>query len=212
MRLARATAIVLAAWAGLAAHAQAHPHVFVDVDVVLDVGEDGALRGMRHDWTFDDMYSAFAVQGLPRAGAAPTRDALARLAEEIVERLEDSDFFTKATAPDQELQPVGASHARAEFIDGRLRLSFSLRMRAIIGAPDTVQVRVFDPQYVVAMNVGDKVRIDGPARCRHTLIRPGALDPADARQLDDSTRTNQLAPDFGAKLATVIALDCRTKE
>ncbi|MFN3890621.1 MAG: DUF1007 family protein [Beijerinckiaceae bacterium] len=189
--------------------AGAHPHVFVDARIELDVGEDGVLRAIRHDWTFDDMYSAFAVQGIPRVNGAPAQAALARLAGEIVERLEEVDFFTKAAASDQELQPMGAQDHRAILEDGRLKLSFTVRMRALVGAPQQVSVRVFDPQYVVAISVGGGVGLRGPARCRHTMVAPGALDPSDARQLDDSVRTNQLAPDFGAKLATLIALDCR---
>lgn len=198
--------------AGLAmwqAPACAHPHVFVDADLQLEASDDGALRKIRHEWTFDDMYSAFAVQGLPRANGAPTEAALARLAEEIVEKLEDVEFFTSAGAQGHDLQTTGAQDARAAFVDGRLRLSFTVLLRAIGGPADKVDVRVYDPQYVVAITVRDAVKIVGPARCRHALTRPGALDAADARQLDDSVRTNQLAANFGAKLATVVAFDCR---
>ncbi|MDP2358853.1 MAG: DUF1007 family protein [Beijerinckiaceae bacterium] len=189
--------------------AGAHPHVFVDVDVELDVAADGGLRGINYDWTFDDMYSAFVVQGLPRASGAPTEAALAKVAEAIIERLDDADYFTKAAAEGHELQATGAQHARASFADGRLRLTFTVALRAIGGAADKVNVQVFDPQYVVAVSVRDSVRVRGPSRCTHQLLRAGPLDPNDARQLDDSLRTNQLAANFGSKLATTIALDCR---
>lgn len=191
------------------APARAHPHVFVDVDLELDVAENGDLRGIRHEWTFDDMYSAFAVQGLPREKGAPTEPALAKLAEDIVEKLDDVDHFTKAQAEGHELQSTGVRDARAFYDDGRLRLSFTLMLRAIGGSADYVRVQVFDPQYVVAVTVKDTVRVRGPARCNHQLLRAGPLDPNDARQLDDSLRTNQLASNFGAKLATTVSLDCR---
>lgn len=203
-------AMGLLALLALQASAHAHPHVFVDVDVELDVAENGDLRAIKYDWTFDDMYSAFAMQGLPRANGAPTEAALAKVADAIIEKLDDADYFTKAAAEGHELQATGAQQARASFDDGRLRLSFTVSLRAIGGAADKVNVQVFDPQYVVAVSVKDSVRVRGPARCMHQLLRAGPLDPSDARQLDDSLRTNQLAANFGAKLATTIALDCRT--
>lgn len=209
MRKGLAASIGLIALLALQAAACAHPHVFVDVDLELDVAEDGGLRAIKHDWTFDDMYSAFAMQGLPKANGAPTAAALAKVADAIIETLDDADYFTKAAAEGHELQATGARQARASFDDGRLRLTFTVALRAIGGAADRVNVQVFDPQYVVAVSVKDGVRVRGPARCTHQLLRAGPLDPNDSRQLDDSLRTNQLPANFGSKLATTIALDCR---
>ncbi len=209
MRTGLAAFIGLIGLLAFQAPATAHPHVFVDVDMELDVAENGSLRGIRYDWTFDDMYSTFAVQGLPKVNGAPTEAALAKVADSIIEKLDDVDYFTKAAAEGHELQATGAQQARATFDEGRLRLTFTVTLRAIGGAADRVNVQVFDPQYVVAVSVKDGVRVRGPARCTHKLLRAGPLDPNDARQLDDSLRTNQLAANFGSKLATTIALDCR---
>ena len=203
-----ATYIGLIGLLAFQAPASAHPHVFVDVDVELDVAEDGGLRGINYDWTFDDMYSAFAMQGLPKANGAPTEAALAKVADAIIAKLDDVDYFTKAVAEGHELQATGAQQAHASFDNGRLRLTFTVALRAIGGAAEKVSVQVFDPQYVVAVSVKDGARVRGPARCTHKLLRAGPLDPNDARQLDDSLRTNQLSANFGSKLATTIALDC----
>lgn len=203
-----ATFIGLIGLLAFQAPASAHPHVFVDVDVELDVAEDGGLRGINYDWTFDDMYSAFAMQGLPKANGAPPEAALAKVADAIIGKLDDVDYFTKAVAEGHELQAMGAQQAHASFDNGRLRLTFTVALRAIGGAAEKVNVQVFDPQYVVAVSVKDGARVRGPARCTHKLLRAGPLDPNDARQLDDSLRTNQLAANFGSKLATTIALDC----
>lgn len=190
--------------------AHAHPHVFVDAEVRLDVGADGVLRQVHHRWTFDDMYSAFAVQGLRRADGGPEASALATLARDLVGKLEDLEFFTEVRAPGHELQATGAENPHAEFVDGRLRLSFTVTLRALGAGADHVEVRVFDPQYVVAISLAENVPVTGPAQCRQSLARPGPLGPADARRLDDSARTNQLDAGFGAKLAAVVRLDCRT--
>jgi ABC-type uncharacterized transport system substrate-binding protein len=186
----------------------AHPHVYVDVDMRIETTDDGGLTRIHYDWTFDDLYSAFAIQGLQREQGRPSRQALAKLAREMVERLDEVNFFTQALAPDHELQPLGAENVEAHFESDRLRLSFTLAMRSFTGAATQVDLRVFDPQYMVAMSLTEKLRIEGPPHCRLDLRKPGSLDSSDMRQLDDSIRTNQLPDGFGAKLASMIRMDC----
>uniref|UniRef100_UPI001BB464EC DUF1007 family protein n=1 Tax=Acinetobacter baumannii TaxID=470 RepID=UPI001BB464EC len=44
--------------------ANAHPHVWITASSELLYAEDGSITGVRHAWTFDDMFSAYAVPGL----------------------------------------------------------------------------------------------------------------------------------------------------
>ena len=44
--------------------AEAHPHVWVTMTEELVYAPDGSVTGVRHAWTFDDMFSAYATQGL----------------------------------------------------------------------------------------------------------------------------------------------------
>ncbi len=79
--------------------ASAHPHVWVTVKSELVYGPDGALTGVRHVWTFDDMFSIFATQGLEAKKKGEfTREELDPLAKVNVELLKEYDFFTYATA------------------------------------------------------------------------------------------------------------------
>ena len=48
--------------------ASAHPHVWVAVKSEVLFGADGKITGIRHAWTFDEMYSAFATQGFGTDG------------------------------------------------------------------------------------------------------------------------------------------------
>src|SRR4051812_30956153 len=47
----------------IASAAQAHPHVWVTMKSELVYAPDGKATGVRHAWTFDDMFSTFATQG-----------------------------------------------------------------------------------------------------------------------------------------------------
>ena len=93
---------VLAAVAGVviaSAAAYAHPHVWVTVKSELVYAPDGSVTGVRHAWTFDDMFSVFATQGIDAKKKGEfTREELAPLAEVNVSSLKEYDFFTHAMA------------------------------------------------------------------------------------------------------------------
>ena len=60
---------------------------------------DGTITGVRHHWAFDDMFSAFATQGLESKEKDKfTREELAPLAKVNVESLKEYDYFTYVTA------------------------------------------------------------------------------------------------------------------
>src|SRR5262249_32233629 len=91
----------LAAFAGvvIAPAAQAHPHIWVTVKSEVVYGPDVTVTGVRHAWTFDDMFSVFATQGIESKKKGEfTREELAPLAEVNVTSLKEYDFFTYAKA------------------------------------------------------------------------------------------------------------------
>src|SRR3954471_353135 len=94
----RILAMLIAAGAGLAlvaTAASAHPHVWVVAKSAVVYAPDGTVVGIRHSWAFDDMYSAFATQGLDQKTKGEfTREELQSLAQVNVESLKEYDFFT----------------------------------------------------------------------------------------------------------------------
>src|SRR5690606_6177417 len=70
-------AVVLAG----ASPAAAHPHVWVTVETTV-LYQGGAITGLQHKWTFDDMYTAMAIQGLDTNGDGTySREELTELAQ-----------------------------------------------------------------------------------------------------------------------------------
>src|SRR6266852_246257 len=79
--------------------ARAHPHVWVTMKTEMIYAPDGKITGVRHAWSFDDMFSAFATQGLDAKEKGKfTREELSPLAKVNVESLKEYDYFTYATA------------------------------------------------------------------------------------------------------------------
>ena len=79
--------------------ASAHPHVWVKAASELVYAADGTITGVRHTWTFDDMFSTYALQGIEtKTKGVYTREELAPLAQTNVESLREFGFFTFAKA------------------------------------------------------------------------------------------------------------------
>src|ERR1700684_4532359 len=75
--------------------AAAHPHVWVAAASELIFATDGSITGVRHAWTFDDMFSTYALQGIvTRKKGVYSRDELAPLAQTNMESLKEFGFFT----------------------------------------------------------------------------------------------------------------------
>ncbi|KZK79904.1 nickel/cobalt efflux protein RcnA [Pseudovibrio sp. W64] len=73
----------------------AHPHMFVQARAELVFDDDGYLTHIRHKWLFDDLYTAYAVQGLDaNQNGFFERNELDELAKINIEGLGEYGYFT----------------------------------------------------------------------------------------------------------------------
>lgn len=73
---------------------EAHPHIWVNVRTTV-LYENGAIVGLRHAWTFDEYYTAMAIDGLDtNKDGVYSREELAELAKINVEALKEFGYFT----------------------------------------------------------------------------------------------------------------------
>src|SRR3954463_16113791 len=147
------TSLLIAAGA-----ASAHPHVWVTMKSTVVYAPDGAITGVRHAWTFDDMYSAFAVQGLESKKKGEfTTEELKPLAQVNVESLQEYDFFTFAKANGKDVTFVDPVEYHLEFNakDTVLTLYFVLPLKTPLKAK-AIDLQVFDPTYFVDFALAEK--------------------------------------------------------
>jgi ABC-type uncharacterized transport system substrate-binding protein len=208
--LATATTALLVA-TGTAA---AHPHVWVTMKSAVVYGPDGAVIGMRHAWTFDDMYSAFAVQGLEQKKKGEFTSAeLQPLAQVNVESLKEYDFFTYAKAGGKELSFVDPKEYHLEFDpkEAVLTLFFLLPLKTPLKAK-AVNFQVFDPTYFVdfALAEKDPVTLEkAPAGCQFTTGKPKELTKEMAQMLADIPADGKIPSDsYGEAFANKINVQC----
>jgi ABC-type uncharacterized transport system substrate-binding protein len=172
----RLLSFVVAAWALFVGQAQAHPHVFVTMKSEVVYRADGAATGVRHAWTFDDMFSTFATQGLASKEKGKfTREELAPLAEVNVTSLKDFDYFTVARANGKKADLNAPVDYYLEFTDGLLTLHFTLPLATPVKA-QSLDFEMADPTYFVDFSFAEKepVRLTGaPEACKLAVLRPG---------------------------------------
>src|SRR5215468_2425013 len=139
---------VLALFAG--ARAQAHPHVWVTMKSEIVYGADGAATGVRHAWSFDDMFSTFATQGLESKEKGKfTREELAPLAKVNVESLKEFDYFTYATVDGKKAELAEPAPGYwLDYADQVLTLNFTLPFKKPVSAKE-LKVEVYDPTIFV---------------------------------------------------------------
>ena len=194
--------------------AQAHPHVWVAFKSEVVYAPDGSVTGIRHAWSFDDMFSTFATQGIEAKEKGKfTREELAPLAEVNVTSLKEFDFFTYVTADGkkQELTDPSQGEYWLDFKDSVLTLNFTLPLKAPMKARD-FQVEVYDPTVFVdfALDKNEPVKLAGaPAACKLVTELPRELSFAESKRLSQigpSEKNTSMA--IGAQLANKIKVTC----
>lgn len=194
--------------------ASAHPHVWIVAKSELVYAPDGTITGVRHAWTFDDMFSTYAVQGIEQKTKGTfTRDELASLAKTNVESLKDYDFFTfaKTGAKGSEKKEKfnEPSDYYLEYKDSALVLHFMLPFKAPVKASE-VAIEVFDPAYFIDFKFDEKdaVKLVGaPANCKLMMQRP-TDGTAQSQMLSEKNFMSGDNSNYGAMFANKIAVDC----
>ena len=203
--------ILLAVLVSLAfvAPAAAHPHVWVKATSELVYAADGSVTGIRQHWVFDDMFSAFAVQGLQgKEKGKFTREELAPLAQTNVESLKEFKYFTYATADGAKTpftDPL--PDYWLDYKDELLTLTFTLPFKQPVKAKD-LKVELYDPTYFIDFELEKETPVHlvgAPAQCKLAVEWPREMTYALGKKLSDNP---EAAADWGAFFANKIMVKC----
>jgi ABC-type uncharacterized transport system substrate-binding protein len=190
--------------------AQAHPHVWVTATSELIYAPDGLITGVRHAWTFDEMFASYALQGLEtKTKGVYTREELGPLAQTNVESLKEYGFFTFAKADGKKEKFQEPVDYYLEYKDAALTLHFTLPLKTPV-KPKQLAVEVFDPEFFIDFGFAknDPVTLVGaPAGCQMKFQRPND-GAASAQKLNEQTFSGGENSNYGAMFANKITVDC----
>ncbi len=208
LRILLALAAVL-----IAAPARAHPHIWVTMHSELVYAPDGSVTGIRQHWAFDDMFSAFATQGLEAKDKGVfSRAELAPLAKTNVESLKEYDYFTFATA-DGNKAPFGdpLPDYFADYKDSVVTLHFTLPFKTPVKAK-LLKIDIYDATIFVDFSFAkdNPVSLVGaPGACKLDVVPPREMTWAEGKALSDipADQPNTLMA-WGAQFANKILVNC----
>jgi ABC-type uncharacterized transport system substrate-binding protein len=200
----------LLALLALATPAVAHPHVFIQVQTTV-LYEQGAIAGFRHAWTFDELYTAMAVEGLDKNGDKTyDRQELAELAKVNMEGLKEFSYFTFPKLAGVDLKLSDANDFYLEHKNDVLTLHFTVRLeKPVLGEAKDFTFMVTDPSFYIALDLaktnGVTMSSGAPATCR---IEIGSAKPGtDSTQRLGEAFFNQLGG-TGISVAQPIHVGC----
>jgi ABC-type uncharacterized transport system substrate-binding protein len=193
-------ALLSLAFAGLA---QAHPHVWVTMKSEVLYAPDGKVTGVRHAWSFDDMFSAFATQGLEAKEKGKfTREELAPLAKVNIESLKEYDYFTYATVDGVKVpmaEPL--SDYWLDYKDQVLTLNFTVPLKTPVKAKE-LSIDIYDPTIFVDFSFDKK----NPAHLAVAL--PREITFAEGKKLSEIPADQPNTFMTGDQFANKILVNC----
>jgi ABC-type uncharacterized transport system substrate-binding protein len=190
--------------------ARAHPHVWITSISELMYAPDGSVTGVRHAWTFDDMFSTYALQGIEsKKKGVYTHEELAPLAQTNVESLKEFGYFTFAKADGKKAKFEEPVDYFLEYKGGFLVLHFTLPLKTPL-KPKVLAVEVFDPTFFVDFKLADKdpVKLVGaPTACTFDFQRPND-GAAGAQAMGEDNFLSGDNANYGAMFANKITVKC----
>lgn len=196
--------------------ASAHPHVWIDMKTSLGFDAVGRLDALTVTWTFDEFYSAFAVQDFKKRpdGSYDPAD-LEKLAEVNLANLKEWNYFTEVTANGKPVT-LGIAKSEGGSFDqksGQLTMIFTLPLARPIAATAAapIQFRVYDPSYYIAI---DYVK-DAPIRLASGVSDRCGVSTAVPNaekiwtSLPESAFMGPQAVSLGKNFATTATLVCK---
>lgn len=205
----------LVASAGAAA---AHPHVWTDMRSSLIVDGQGLITGIRVEWTFDEGYATFALEGLDTNGDGTYGpDEIKPLTDENIKSLAESNYFGFMRQGGK-LLPHGAVADYAQTYDGsRLTLFFVLPLATPVDPrKGEFDYKVYDPDFFISFDyVKDApVELEGtlPQGCSWELKPLLSDEELEAKRnfLSEKGKdwVNETGEDFGSLFARPVVVTC----
>lgn len=190
--------------------AEAHPHVWVTMKTEVVYGADGKLTALKQAWTFDDAFTAFALQGLEKQkDGSYGDDVLKPLAEVNVTSLKEYDYFVRGKTATGKLAFKDPVDYYLTYENELLTLHFTLPLAKPIAVKGAATIEIYDPTVFVSFSFADNdpvKMVAAPAGCTQEVTSP---EPPASSTLNEAFFAGLTAGStYGAQFADKITVKC----
>lgn len=192
---------------------QTHPHVFIDSQSEMVLSATQELTEIRHHWTFDPAFSAFAIQGLDENGdGIYTREELKDLADTNVDALSEYEFFTFLDQGNTEVVLSEPTNYWLDYDGSQLTLNFTLPVAEPKPVADGYKLQIYDPTIFVAffLNRDQPATLTGASDgcgIEHFKVGENKLDSTTEFSDDFLAAIDEL-DNFASQFAEEVRLTC----
>jgi ABC-type uncharacterized transport system substrate-binding protein len=205
--------LVALLWCGLLSSASAHPHAWIDLDIVLEANASDEVIALTQTWMLDPTYSRYLYDdAMEQFEGAEPEERLARLGQEILDNLAEYDWYTELYADDRRVRAEPDASAPEMVMQGnRLHLRFRLVLaEAVPVRVHTLRYAIYDPTYFVELlhDTQSPPRLAlhaGPCRLDVRKPRPDPVVVARALALDFNETGSA---DLGRHFAEQVTAHC----
>ena len=181
--------------------------------------DDGLIKGVDVEWTFDDAYAQMALDGLDVDGdGLYSQDELAPLTKENIDSLKDYEYFTVMRA-NGEQQKIGAvTDVGQIYSNNKLTLHFQVPLATPLDPRKAnFMLKVYDPEFFIDFEYpkDNPADVNGnmPKKCK-LKVKPVPTDAElDQTRTMLSTKGKEWKPenneDFGAMFAQAVLIECK---
>lgn len=186
--------------------ALSHPHMFVEARTTV-LYQGGKFAGLEHRWTFDEFYTATAIEGLDaNKDGVYDRQELAELAKVNIEGLKEFAYFTYPKVAGKEIKFGEVKDYYLEHKDGALTLVFTLPFEAPVAAEARdFEFAVADPTFFIAFDWAktDAVRLSegAPKTCSIRIGPETTSQPKPAEKSEDEALRGAFSQQFGSAVS-----------
>ncbi len=174
------------------------------------------LIGFRQHWTFDEIYSSFAIQGLDTNNDGKyDRNELQSLADVNVQSLKEFDYFTFPKLGAEKLALNPPEDYWLDYAGEKLTLNFTMKLVKPVPASElkSFTFSVYDPTVYVAFQFDrhNPIQLDSgaPKACTAQIKPPDKVN-AYANLGEAFFNSIDTASDFGSQFAEKVFIHCGT--
>ncbi|MEJ2124094.1 MAG: DUF1007 family protein [Alphaproteobacteria bacterium] len=203
-------------WLLFAHAAIAHPHVWITVKTDI-LCSNRSIVGIRHKWSFDDMYAALATQGLDKNGDGKySATELKPLLDTNINSLNEYQYFTFPRVSGKVIDRLPPKDYSIEYKNGSLKLSLTLPLKEPVPLSKIGEftLMISDPSYYVDFAFAKKSPVhlkSAPAGCK-PVIKDPRPDPDELSRLmglgDAYFADADLAAKIAAQYAKTVIIRC----
>ncbi|ENN84892.1 hypothetical protein RHSP_19207 [Rhizobium freirei PRF 81] len=209
------TPLLLAILSFLPVPALAHPHIFIDAKFEVAAAPDGSIGELRNVWSFDEVFSSSVLMDFGKAGnQALTASELKAVGKTVRDSLAQYGYYTNVTIDGKAVPMAKPDDVKADYKNGSLTLSFSLKPEQKTFLKGTTIFGIYDKTLYTAVDFAtdNDMTISGAAlsRCKRKVIRPNPKEVMAENQaaLTSMFFSDPKGTDYSLLVATRLEVQC----